>query len=332
MNISFSPNYLWPIPFFFLAAGIAIDRYRKRRRGLRARVASPSGSAEGAAVAPAHSRPLATLVGGLLAFVAALDLVFFSVAPLPGKVVDKADGAPIAGALVKRRLYRVGGWRLGDGPSEQAVRGGRVEARTGPDGSFELPGWVSLWPSGLQGLCGMGWMVYEPAHMPAYGCLREGLHAWGASWLGCGAFNMPMDPDPWVRWEWRRDGGRKELVVHTAVKREPEAWAEAFGRASRLLDGHWIELSGYVAEAVGYAGTHEIDEETAQRFYFIAFGLGGYAPHREDFVRFGVAEGRALIKIAADYCRLHPLSETCRRHGRGIEGTQKYLEELEVRP
>jgi len=253
-------------------------------------------------------QPLATVTGCVLAVAAALDLAVFSVAPLQGWVVDSESGVPIAEAVVKRRLYRAGGWRLGDGPGAQEVRGSRVETRTGADGAFVLPGWVSLWPSGLQGLCGMGWMVYEPTHMPAYGCLRDGLHAWGSRWLGCGAFNMPMDPDPWVRWEWQRTDGSKRFVVSTVVKAQPEAWAEAFGRASRLLDGEWLELSGYVDEATGYAKTHEISEEMANHFFYVAFGLGYWT---EDGQTYGLNEQAALIRIVVAYCQKHTLSETC---------------------
>jgi len=318
MNLSFSPSYLWPVPVLLLATGVALDLWLKRRRLRAVAAKGPDRDVEETRRAPARRRPVATVVGGLLAFVAVLDLVFFTAPPVRGKLVEMTSGAAIPGAILKRRLYRVGSWRVGDGPSEQEIRGSRVETRTRADGSFELPGWVSLWPSGLQGLCGMGWMAYEAAHMPAYGCLREPFHAWGAAWLGCGGFNMPMDPDPWIRWEWGR-GATQDLVVTAARKKEPEAWAEAFGRASRLLDGDWIELSGYVAEAVGYAATHEISEEMAQHFYVLAFGLGGYDPDREDFVRRGVAEGGALITLVAEYCKTHPLSETCTRWGRGIE-------------
>jgi hypothetical protein len=56
-----------------------------------------------------------------------------------------------------------------------------------------------------------------------------------------------------------------------------------------------------------------------EHFYSLAIGLGGYDPNREDFVRVGVAEGGALIKLVADYCKANLHSKTCTRWRVGIE-------------
>jgi len=83
-------------------------------------------------------RSAARLLAAALATVAlsACGALYYSAEPTQAWVVDKATGQPIEGVVVAARWKLTWGWHAGGGLNMKVL-----EATTGADGQFRIPGW-----------------------------------------------------------------------------------------------------------------------------------------------------------------------------------------------
>jgi hypothetical protein len=298
MNISFSPLWLWPVPVVLILLSWAWQRIATRRkvRGLPWRLG----------------------IGTLIGLVAAWDLFFFSFPPIRGQVLDLKTGKPVTHAQVQRSLYRQRPFTLEQYPVT-FVRGSFLETSTDADGKFTFPGWISVWPTCLRGLCGMAWLVYAQDYMPAYGCWAA---PFGHRARGCAAFATPEYPDPWTRFGGRSSASDATIEVATTRNESPESWAEAFRRMNYLLQVRRIQVEQAVEVVLGFAARFPITEEQVREVYRILSGLGSI---QADGSHYKAREGLNRIQLVDAYCRSHLDSKFCEQNKKAIDFDKDYF-------
>ncbi|MGD1149254.1 MAG: carboxypeptidase-like regulatory domain-containing protein [Thermoanaerobaculaceae bacterium] len=190
-----------------------------------------------------------------------------------GRVVDARTGAPIAGAIVKRRLYRPGSLNLVDGSRPFPVEGGDASTRSKADGRFILP------PFSAPAFTGMAWLVYAPGWMPAYYCYSEADWPFG----GCSGFGLP-GIYPWTSATVQKGPDRidldvrvfpptldgvtfrsyntytKQWVTFTPTPEYSDPWAHYFSSLNSLCREQWLPVEVYLKVAVGYLEGRKVTE------------------------------------------------------------------------
>jgi hypothetical protein len=292
MNVPFAPGVLLPVPLAVAGVGVwVLARRLRARRGERALVSMVFACA--------------FVIFGLAW---SISLWKFSVDPIHGELLDGKTGAPIANARIQRGLYRVDAWHLGEGPRAVGVPNSSIETRSDSAGHFTLPGWVSLWPSGLVGLGGMRYVVYDSAHVPAYGCTAQPFHPLVAGGSGCGGFNVPSYPDPWVEQTWTVSRSAIRWTVSVRGRESPDDWAEAFHRTSFLVQSHLLAEEEFTAEAVAFAAHHPLNEAIVMEISSVEGSLGGTRQGRKCYKS---ELALKLLELREQYCKHHPKERPC---------------------
>ncbi len=238
-----------------------------------------------------------------------------------GRVVDARTGAPIAGAIVKRRLYEAGPISIGDGSRPLGVEGGEVVTHSNADGRFVLPSF------GARRYTGMGWLVYKPGWMPIYGCYAEEGWAFG----GCSGFGAPGN-DPWASATFSKSGDvvtfevrvfpptlegvtfrsynvyTKEWVTYTPTPEDKDPWIHYLRRLRILCELLWLPIEDFVSEALvaekQALPTPQFLDEIAK----VQGTLGGY---HEDQPCYKASLAVTLLDLLDRVCSSHPGWRAC---------------------
>ena len=323
MNIPFSPVWLWPVPVLLVIAAVLLQfRLRSRWMRLRERVEREGieGLTESERRLVTRRRPL-SLSWLLLvpALNVAMDIHYFSVPPIEGRVIDMTSGAPLAGVTVRRTMTRVGRYYLAEVPSSTRI-GPVAECVTGADGEFAFPRWTALWPSGWKGMSGVHWVAYGPGLMPEEGCIEPVRDPFMASVVGCVDIGFGLG----VRWtahESRYVDGKSHLEVRLSRPDDQAAWEEAIRRIANLVGGKVLAADSLVEITKSYQATNRLTDPISQSIYAVETHLGGGGEE-------GAAErsaALALFRMTRDYCR-ESQSDFCSRFDRHyFERRESYL-------
>ena len=323
MNIPFSPVWLWPLPVLLVVAAWLRQWWlRTRWMRLRERVEREGigGLTESECRLARKRWPLSrSWVLLVPALIVAMDIHYFSVPAMEGRVLDLASGEPLAGVTVRRTMTRVGRYYLAEVPSSKQV-GPEAEHVTGADGRFEFPRWVALWPSGFKGMSGVQWLAYGPGLMPDKGCIDPIREPFMASTVGCVHVGFLVH-DPWAARRWRYIDGTLDLEVKMTRPSDQAGWEETFRRMTILTRGAVLPVERFVELALGYAETNVITEVIADKINSVEGELGG--------LRGGVPWQRPaalrLFHIVRDYCAENP-TPFCSRFDPGyFESRENYL-------
>jgi len=255
-------------------------------------------------------------------------------APMPefhGHVVDARTGAPIAGAIVKRRLYESGPVNFVDGERPRNVKGGEAETTSDADGRFVLPPFKPL------RYTGMAWLVYKPGWMPAYSCYSDA----GWPFSGCSGFGMPGN-DPWTSVHITKHGDRvdlelcvfpptlegvtfrsynvytKQWATFTPTPEQSDPWNHYFGRLDDLCLQQWLPNEDFVHQAVQYAEHNTPSEGAVSRIHMFLSNLGSEHSRRPDLAL-------PLAKIVVSYCMQQPQSPYCDRIALPLKSLRRYV-------
>jgi len=301
MNVPFSPLWLWPV-----VIGMVVGAFFWRRWQVKAfRVASAEDWPKHAPKGWKHSRIYPWLLV-IASVIGAYSLWRFSAPSVHGVVLDAATGEGIPDAVVARKVFRSGQRSLTEGPRVLREAWGRVQTRTDSQGRFRLPGYVSLFPVGIRGESGMAWKVFAPGYMIAGGCEVEGFPAQD----GCGPDGAFSHPDPWVTTESQRRLG--SIRLHARLARPPsgpgDPWGEYFRRLNLLVQYGYLEVEGFVKEALSFAEQHELSLNTRSAFAQVRGSLA-YALDRGGY--FKPDQALRLLTIEEQYCARHQDEEGC---------------------
>jgi hypothetical protein len=314
MNVPFPPLALWPV-----VIAMVIGAFFWRRWQNRAILAAPPQNW------PKHTPRgwkhfrcypwLAVLVGVFAAY----SLWRFSAPCVYGRVLDAATGKGIPGALVARKVFRSGQRSLTEGPKVLGEAWGQVQTRTNSQGRFRLPGYVSLFPIGIRGECGMAWKVFAPGYMIAGGCEVKGFPAHD----GCGPDGAFSFPDPWVAAEsHRRLGSIRFLIrVPRPLSGPGDPWAEYFRRLNLLVQYRYVNVEGFIGEAAAYAQKSPLTEGMVLEIGSLVPSGPCDTPYCRD------PRIRKLARAIVEYCDRTPISGYCGpRRGQMIQRLREWLE------
>ncbi len=254
-----------------------------------------------------------------------------------GRVVDARTGAPIAGAIIKRRLYQAGPISIGDGSRPLGVEGSEVVTHSNADGRFVLPSF------GARTYTGMGWLVYRPGWMPIYGCYSEEGWAFG----GCSGFGAPGN-DPWTSATFSKSGDvvtfevrvfpptlegvtfrsynvyTKEWVTYTPTPEESDPWGNYFERLRDLTTLRCLERHLVLTEGVSFLmARHAMTDRVAVVFFEMTGAPIKERPTRRDQDPEVVQLRGALVR----YCDEAPTNAFCSRYAVGLNYIRDFLRE-----
>ena len=300
MNIPFSPFWLWPVPVLLVvAAWVWQRRLHARWMRLRERV-KQAGIEELTEPERRLTRKRCPLSLSWILLVAAsivaMDIRYFSVPPIEGRVIDAVSGEPLAGVTVQRTMTRVGRYYLAEVPSSTRI-GPVAECVTGADGEFAFPRWTALWPSGWKGMSGVQWVAYGPGLMPEEGCIEPVRDPFMASVVGC----VDIGFGPGVRWtahESRYVDGKQHLEVRLSRPDDQAAWEEAFRRAAGLVVDEGVPLELYMDIAVARSHQYVLSDEIIRQIDWVQRRLA----HMQNGEYYKVAEAGRLFAIVGEYC------------------------------
>jgi hypothetical protein len=350
MNVPFPPLWLLPFPILWIAACVlSLRRSRAARHGLQSLLASEDtleNQRRAAAVMEALRVRGRALNGLILAVLALYELVFFTAPPVRGRVIELQTGRPIAGTKVTRHLSQVGAWKITEGPTSAPAFFSTLSVRSDSKGEFTLPGYINLLPGGIQGLSGMSWVIWESGWMPAYNCVVQGFHPWGASWIGCGAFGGAMIYDPWVQTKVDRLLGFTTLEVRVSRPtlegvtfggidshgrfvpapgllkgHNDDPWGEYFRRLNILTQFRYLKKDEFVQEAVTFVEKHPLTEVALSEIASLIPSGPCDTPYCHD------PRIRRLARALVEYCDHTPESEYCApRRAQMIQRLREWLE------
>ncbi len=296
MNLPIPLPFLWFVPIALLTGSALWRRFQKHALLVAQGRDSSLTRLEGWR----HSRvlPAAACVLGLLC---AYTLWRFSAPTISGVVVDAATGQPIANALVARKVFRSAQTSITEGPMEFTEPWSRVETRTDSRGRFRLPAYVSPFPIGIRGECGMSWVVFATGFMIAGECERAGFPVAG----GCGPEGGFVYPDPWVRKTTRRGlgGFRMEVRPRHIPPESGGLWEEYFRRLNLLTQDRYVAVSSFAAEALKYL-EHQRPSE----------GMVDDLAELADRLPLG-SNRDTVARAVVTYCHTNPTSFSCKHAG-----------------
>jgi hypothetical protein len=308
MNVPFSPLWLWPVVIGMVVGAILWQRWQVR--AFRAAPAEdwPKHAPKG--WKNVRILPWFLAIAGVIG---AYSLWRFSAPSVHGIVLNAATGQGIRGAMVARKVFRSAQTSLTEGPGVFTEPWSRVQTHTDSRGRFFLPGYISLFPVGIRGECGMAWKVFAPGYMIAGGCEQKGFPTPD----GCGPDGVLSFPDPWITTDSQRRLGSIRLQVRLS---RPSAgpgdpWGEYFRRLNVLTQFRYLKREDFMREAVAYV---ERGLPLSDGIAFQFLELVGAPIIERPIPRDHDRSVLRLRKAILDYCDRASTSDFCRRSAVGV--------------